>query len=109
MFATMPRRSFKLLLALMVLLLNLAFGAGALAADPVEPATVNETVAPGASITINKTVHTPVIPPKPDIIFLADTTGSMGGAIANVKGNAMARPPTRGRADWRGMPCIRRI
>jgi hypothetical protein len=72
----------------MVLLLNLAFGAGALAADSVEPATVNDTLAPGENTTITKTVHTPAIPPKPDIIFLADTTASMDVAIGNVKSNA---------------------
>ena len=36
---------------------------------------------------INKLVHTPVIPPKPDVVLLVDTTGSMGGAISNVKAN----------------------
>ncbi len=51
----------------------------------VSPSTVSETVNPGAVITVAKTVTTPAIPPKPDVVFLADTTGSMGGAIANVK------------------------
>src|SRR6185503_20968808 len=43
---------------------------------------------PGASTTITKTVTTPEILPKPDIYFLADTTGSMDQAIGNVKANA---------------------
>ena len=44
--------------------------------------------AAGRVETITKTVETPPIPPKPDIFFLADTTGSMAGAIANVRNNA---------------------
>lgn len=54
----------------------------------VSPSTVSQTVNPGAVITVAKTVTTPAIPPKPDVVFLADTTGSMGGAIANVKSGA---------------------
>jgi hypothetical protein len=63
--------------------------AAALAANPgVEPQVVNRTLAPGGSTTVPKVVHTPPIVPKPDIYFLADTTGSMGPAIANVQSNA---------------------
>ena len=59
------------------------------AANPgVDPQTVAQTVNPGDSFTVPKVVHTPVIPPRPDVIFLADTTGSMGGAISNVQTNA---------------------
>ncbi len=61
--------------------LSIAFGAG------VDPTSVSATVAPGDSINVNKTVTTPAIPPKPDIIFLADTTGSMGAAIGSVQSN----------------------
>jgi len=61
--------------------------ASALAA-PVDPPTVNDSLDPGASKTVTKTVHTPAIAPRPDIMFLADTTGSMGPAIANVATNA---------------------
>jgi hypothetical protein len=49
---------------------------------------VTNTVNPGDSFQVSKVVHTPVIPPKPDVVFLADTTGSMGSAIANVQSNA---------------------
>lgn len=42
---------------------------------------------PGATIGINKVVSTPPIPPKPDVVLLVDTTGSMGTAIANVRTN----------------------
>jgi hypothetical protein len=61
----------------------------AAAATPgVEPATVTLAGNPGDTFTITKTVHTPAIPPKPDVVFLADTTASMGGSITNVKANA---------------------
>jgi hypothetical protein len=57
------------------------------------PATVEDAVLPGADlgglpgteIVVEKTVHTPEIPPKPDVYFLADTTGSMSSIIAQVK------------------------
>lgn len=54
----------------------------------VSPASVSRTGNPGDSFIVPKTVSTPAIPPKPDIVFLADTTGSMGGAIATVKTGA---------------------
>jgi hypothetical protein len=61
----------------------------ALAASPgVDPQSVDLTLGPGDSKTITKTVTTPQVLPKPDIYFLADTTGSMGGTIANVSSNA---------------------
>lgn len=59
------------------------------AAEPgVEPSAVTRTLPPGGTATISKVVHTPTVPPKPDIVFLADTTGSMFSAINNVKTNA---------------------
>lgn len=60
----------------------------ALAAPGVTPTTVTATLLPGQTGTQTKTVETSPIPPRPDIFFLADTTGSMGGAIANVRTNA---------------------
>jgi hypothetical protein len=66
-------------------------GTAALAAPPgVDPSTVDVTLAPGQSTTITKHVTTTPIPADPDIVMLADTTGSMGGAIGNVKTNAAA-------------------
>jgi hypothetical protein len=61
--------------------------ASALAA-PVDPPTVTNSLDPGESLTVAKTVHTPAIPPRPDIMFLADTTFSMNAALGNVKTNA---------------------
>jgi hypothetical protein len=78
----MFRRTGAALVSILVL-----FSASALAA-PVDPPTVSANLDPGASLTVAKTVHTPAIPPRPDIMFLADTTGSMGTALANVKANA---------------------
>ena len=63
-------------------------GGVALAQASVDPASVSTTLASGTSTVVTKTVHTPAIPPKIDIVFLADTTGSMGGAITNVQTNA---------------------
>ncbi|MFI7599076.1 vWA domain-containing protein [Actinoplanes sp. NPDC049681] len=68
-----------------------AVAAPAAATDPgVEPASVTQSLDPGASLVLTKTVHTPAIPPKPDVVLLVDTTGSMGGAIANVRDNLHA-------------------
>jgi hypothetical protein len=61
----------------------------AFAASPgVDPQSVDLTLSPGDSKAITKTVTTPKVLPKPDIYFLADTTGSMGGSIANVSANS---------------------
>lgn len=57
-------------------------------AQALSPASVEVSLRPGESIDIAKTVVTPIFPPRPDICFLADTTGSMGGAILNVRTNA---------------------
>lgn len=59
-------------------------------AQALDPASVTQTIKPGDSFDVSKHVTTPLIPPKPDICFLADTTGSMGTAIGNVKTNATA-------------------
>ena len=74
--------------------LSLSIGSGpALAHDPVfgvQPPSVSDSLAPGASLDVEKTVHTPEILPTPDIYFLADSTSSMGAAIANVQADAAA-------------------
>ena len=65
-------------------------GTAALAAPAagVDPSTVDVTLLPGHSTTITKNVTTSPIPANPDLVLLADTTGSMGPAIDNVKENA---------------------
>ena len=55
-------------------------------ADGVSP-NVDQAADPGDVIHVTKTVSTPPIPPKPDIVLLVDKTGSMGGELANVKAN----------------------
>ena len=57
---------------------------GLIAAQSIDPSEVTETIADGQSLQIEKTVTTPDIPPDADICFLADTTGSMGPALASV-------------------------
>lgn len=51
----------------------------------VSPTTVSQSADPGTVLHVTKTVTTPVIPPKPDIVLLADETGSMADAIASVR------------------------
>ncbi len=65
---------------------------GALVAMPltafatgVSPSTVDQSVNPGDTIHVTKTVATPTIPPKPDIVLVADSAGSMGPALASVQ------------------------
>lgn len=48
---------------------------------------VDQAADPGQVINVTKTVSTPVIPPKPDIVLLVDKTGSMGGELTDVKTN----------------------
>ena len=69
-------------------LTSLLLAAPASASTGVSPPSFSAALASGSSVTITKTVHTPPIPPNPDIVFLSDTTGSMGAAIANVRTNA---------------------
>ncbi|GAB1508366.1 hypothetical protein [Actinophytocola sp. KF-1] len=56
----------------------------------IDPAAVELTLAAGASATFAAHLTTPVIAPAPDIVFLADTTGSMDPALANVRNNLPA-------------------
>ncbi|WP_323098552.1 vWA domain-containing protein [Intrasporangium sp. YIM S08009] len=58
---------------------TVASGAG------VAPAGYDDSLDPGQTVHVTKTVTTPEIPPKPDIVLVVDETGSMGSAIANVK------------------------
>ncbi|MFG2134625.1 HYR domain-containing protein [Streptomyces sp. NPDC048751] len=58
--------------------------------SPVTPSLVEQALNPGASITVDKQVQTPAVPPKPDVVLLVDNTGSMTGTITNVKENLPA-------------------
>ncbi|MCC6233017.1 MAG: VWA domain-containing protein [Verrucomicrobiales bacterium] len=60
-------------------------------ADSITPASFDSTLNVGESVTIKKTVTVDAGTPtssKVDVFFLADTTGSMGGAINGVRNNA---------------------
>lgn len=59
--------------------------APAVALADVSPRSVDQAADPGSSFQVTKTVTVPTIPPKPDIVFVIDETGSMSAAIANVK------------------------
>jgi uncharacterized repeat protein (TIGR01451 family) len=83
-----PRMLVRLGLGAVTAALALAAGVSFAFAAPVDPASFSATVTSGSSVHVPKTVHTPAIPPKVDIFFLADTTGSMGPAIGNVQSNA---------------------
>jgi Bacterial Ig-like domain (group 3)/Integrin beta chain VWA domain len=66
----------------------LAFIPASMAATPgVDPSSVTLTLAEGTSSHVSKVVHTPAIPPKPDVLVLADTTGSMGDTLSSLKTN----------------------
>ena len=85
--ATRRRRLAWISAALTAGLATVVTGA-AFAVPGVTPATVSATLLPGQSNVQAKSVETPPIPPRPDIFFLADSTLSMAGAIANVRTNA---------------------
>ncbi|GAB2630567.1 hypothetical protein GCM10027168_72620 [Streptomyces capparidis] len=53
----------------------------------VSPAAVEESLPPGGSLTVDKTVTTPAVPPRPDVVLLVDVTGSMQDAIDDVRLN----------------------
>jgi len=72
-----------------LVLLSLVMGLGATPATGmpgVAPASVSATLNPGQSITVMKTIHTPPIPPNPDVVGLGATpaTGMPGVAPASV-------------------------
>ena len=51
----------------------------------VDPPSVEEEIEQGTSITIDKTVEVPDIPPKVDVLLVMDLSGSMGGELSEVK------------------------
>jgi len=60
-------------------------------ADSISPTSYSASLGVGESVTITKTVTVTAAPPTSalvDIMFVFDTTGSMGGAIAGAKATA---------------------
>ena len=76
------------LAAAVVTAATVVLSGAAYAAPGVTPTSVTAIRLPGQTLVVAKSVETSPIPPQPDIVFLADTTGSMDGAIANVRTNA---------------------
>jgi len=64
------------------------FSLGA-AASNVDPASFSATLTPGQTASEALTVNLPAAPPKGDVLFLFDLTGSMGGALTNLATNAV--------------------
>lgn len=63
--------------------------AGGMYADTITPDSLTRTIAVGETINISKLVTiTQMVTSPVDVFFLADTTGSMGGAIGTVRTNA---------------------
>jgi len=58
------------------------------ASASISPDTVEAELSPCESITVNKTVEIPELPPRGDVVFAFDLTGSMGGIINTAKANA---------------------
>ena len=81
----MRLRALQLIAAAVV---ALVFAGTVVGADSITPASSTLTLAPGASFTVNPTLHLDAAPPKADILIAIDTTGSMGTAIANAKTDA---------------------
>lgn len=70
---------------------TLALAAFTAKADSISPTTFSDTVDVGGSTTVHKVVTVSAGRPTTslvDVFFLADTTGSMGGAIASVEASA---------------------
>jgi hypothetical protein len=81
--------------------------------SPIAPSLVDAVVFPGGSHVVEKCVETPEIPPKPDIYFMADTTGSMFDVIAAAQADAGAvlaaidaatADPRYGAGDYKDFP-----
>ncbi|HEX6746119.1 MAG TPA: hypothetical protein VF092_02310 [Longimicrobium sp.] len=61
----------------------------AAAAGSLTPATLVDTMMAGETITEHKVATLPAAPPKGDVVFSMDLTGSMGGELNNMKTNAV--------------------
>jgi len=66
----------------LVLLLGLT---SVIATADVDPDYVYYELEPGESVEVVKTVTTPTLAPKADVVIAMDLTGSMGGELTNLK------------------------
>ncbi|HEU4883818.1 MAG TPA: vWA domain-containing protein [Longimicrobium sp.] len=64
----------------------------AVAAQPgrVEPASVSVELRPGQTVVQRQTAYLPPAPPRGDVVFSLDLTGSMGGELNHMKVNAVS-------------------
>lgn len=88
MLQSNSKRAWKRLVCVLVtilLVLSFVLPAGA----SISPAALEATLAPGESITETKTVDIPELPPRADVIFSFDLTGSMSGIIGTAKTKAI--------------------
>ncbi|MFE6775590.1 HYR domain-containing protein [Streptomyces sp. NPDC057702] len=53
--------------------------------EGVTPAVVERALDPGESVEVVKEVRTPVVPPRPDVVLLADLTLSMDATLTALK------------------------
>ena len=74
----------KVLTISLLLVMSLVVPASA----SISPETLTATLAPCESITETKTVYVEERPPKADVVFAFDLTGSMGGIIDTAKDKA---------------------
>ena len=58
---------------------------GAHEGPDLTPADVTESVAPGDSFDVEKTVHTPELPPVLDVCLIVDNSGSYANDLPNIK------------------------
>ena len=56
----------------------------------LEPASISVELKPGETVVEHKTAFLPASPPRGDVIFSMDLTGSMGGELNNMKVNAVS-------------------
>jgi hypothetical protein len=77
-----------MLLTVVAMAIAVVPAASATDGPSLTPASVEEVVFPGSSISIDKTVQTPEIPPSVDVCLLEDETGSFADDIANLKNPA---------------------
>jgi hypothetical protein len=89
------RRRFALVAAAAVVVLLVSIGgAGAVdvtatvGGDFINPATVDVSLGKGSSATVNQTLSLAEAPQQADVLLAFDTTGSMGGAIADARNDA---------------------
>ncbi|MGH2942100.1 MAG: hypothetical protein ACRDLN_04925 [Solirubrobacteraceae bacterium] len=77
----------KALLAAAFMVVSVALFSPAAGAS-ISPTSTTFTVKAGGTATESKTIGVPAVPAKADIQIAIDTTGSMGGAIAQAKAEA---------------------